>query len=175
MKSNGLIKKIVGAALSALVFLGFAFPFIAAQTAVNDETKTNAGTWQEWLDTIDGFNKLESDKIGWWNASKVLYIILFVLVAIVAVALIVSIFIDNNILVAATKWVSLATLLVAIVSLITLIGGCFALSSSSTIFGVTTSFSYLPHFGSILMGLLGIVGPAVAISACSAKKAKKRK
>lgn len=175
MKSNGLVKKIVGAVLSALVFLGFAFPFYLVQTSAGDSTNSKNYSWQDWLDTIDGYNKVESDKIGWWNASKVLYIILFVLVAIVAVALIVSIFVDNNILVTATKWVSLATLLVAIVSLITLIGGCFALSSSSTILGVTTSLSYLPHFGSILMGLLGIVGPAVAISACSAKKAKKRK
>lgn len=175
MKSNGLVKKIVGAVLSALVFLGFAFPFYLVQTSAGDSTNSKNYSWQDWLDTIDGYNKVESDKIGWWNASKVFYIILFVLIAIIAVALIISIFIDNNILITATKWVSLATLLVSIITLITLLGGCFALSSSTSSILGTVSISYVPHFGSILMGLLGIIGSAVAMSACSVKKSKKSK
>ena len=171
MKSNGLVKKIVGAVLSALVFLGFAFPFYLVQTSAGDSTNSKNYSWQDWLDTIDGYNKVESDKIGWWNASKVFYIILFVVLSLVAVALIVSIFVDNKILAQVTKWVAVVGLIVAILSIVTMLIGGIMLSSSNNI----GSLTYLPSAGAIVVSLLGIIGTSVAISACSAKKAKKSK
>lgn len=171
MKSNGLVKKIVGAVLSALVFLGFAFPFYLVQTSAGDSTNSKNYSWQDWLDTIDGYNKVESDKIGWWNASKVFYIILFVLLSLVAVALIVSIFVDNKIFIQITKWVAVASLIVAILSIVTMLIGGIMLSSS----GSVISRTYLPSLGAIVVSLLGIIGTSVAISACSVKKSKKSK
>lgn len=171
MKSNGLVKKIVGAVLSLLAFIGLALPFCVITFSMGDESHSETGTWQEWLDTIESGNKVNWDEMAGWNASKVFYIILFVLLSLVAVALIVSIFVDNKIFIQITKWVAVASLIVAILSIVTMLIGGIMLSSS----GSVVSTTYLPSLGAIVVSLLGIIGTSVAISACSVKKSKKSK
>ena len=173
MKSNGLVKKIVGAVLSLLAFVGLALPFyvITLSSSAVDTTSSTTGSWQEWLDSIESGNKVNLDEMAGWSASKVFYIILFVLLSLVAVALIVSIFVDNKIFIQITKWVAVASLIVAILSIVTMLIGGIMLSSS----GSVVSTTYLPSLGAIVVSLLGIVGTSVAISACSVKKSKKSK
>lgn len=173
MKSNGLVKKIVGAVLSLLAFVGLALPFyvMTLSSSAVDTTSSTTGSWQEWLDTIESGNKVNLDEMAGWNASKVFYIILFVLLSLVAVALIVSIFVDNKIFIQITKWVAVASLIVAILSIVTMLIGGIMLSSS----GSVVSRTYLPSLGAIVVSLLGIIGTSVAISACSVKKSKKSK
>lgn len=173
MKSNGLVKKIVGAVLSLLAFVGLALPFyvITLSSSAVDTTSSTTGSWQEWLDLIKSGNEVGSEDLAGWNASKIFYIILFVVLSLVAVALIVSIFVDNKILAQVTKWVAVAGLIVAILSIVTMLIGGIMLSSSGSVISAT----YLPSAGAIVVSLLGIVGTSVAISACSAKKAKKSK
>lgn len=171
MKSNGLVKKIVGAVLSLLAFIGLALPFFVVTWSAGDESHSETYTWQEWLDTIESGNKVNWDEMAGWNASKVFYIILFVLLSLVAVALIVSIFVDNKIFIQITKWVAVASLIVAILSIVTMLIGGIMLSSS----GSVVSTTYLPSLGAIVVSLLGIIGTSVAISACSVKKSKKSK
>lgn len=172
MKENkkGMVARIVAIALAVVSFVGLAFNFLlgmykstVGNMSYQDSTALSFGDWSEALtgeSSIDG--------IGWWKVSKIIMIVALVVVATLAVLAVVRFFVKGKLCVTLTKWVALAGVILSAAFILTFAIGCIVVSGAVS--NAVTTFTYLPHVGSCMVGL-GMVGASIA-SMLSAKTKK---
>lgn len=155
-KSN-LVTSIISIALAVFSFVCMAFKFISITAKVGDKSNTQNINFSDWLEIFD--SSMLPDSINWWQTARVFLIITLVVVAIVAVLALVQLFVSNKFLALVLKIASIVGIVVALVYLIAMIGGCIARSIDSSSDFVTVSYG--PHIGATLLGV-----SALASSIC---------
>lgn len=164
-KSN-LVTSIISIALAVFSFVCMAFKFISITAKGGDKSNTQNINFSDWLEFFD-YSSILPDSINWWQTARVFLIITLVVVAIVAVLALVQLFVSNKFLALVLKIASIVGIVVALVYLIAMIGGCIALSIDfSSDFGTV---SYGPHIGATLLGV-----SALASSICGLTCAKSK-
>ena len=163
-KSN-LVTSIISIALAVFSFVCMAFKFISTTAKVGDESYTQNINFSDWLEIFD--SSILPDSINWWQTARVFLIITLVVVAIVAVLALVQLFVSNKFLALVLKIASIVGIVVALIYLIAMIGGCIAISMdfSSDFYTI----SYGPHIGATLLGV-----SALASSICGLTCAKSK-
>ena len=163
-KSN-LVTSIISIALAVFSFVCMAFKFISITAKVGDESYTQNINFSDWLEIFD--SSMLPDSINWWQTARVFLIITLVVVAIVAVLALVQLFVSNKFLALVLKIASIVGIVVALIYLIAMIGGCIAISMdfSSDFYTI----SYGPHIGATLLGV-----SALASSICGLTCAKSK-
>ena len=170
MKTKNLIMKIIGIIAGAMSFVAMALPFLALQNTVKvGDAKTSSTEsigFADWKKLLE----VESDKIWAWQISNILLIATLVLVGLILAMALLSFFVKNKNLQKANKFVSIITVVVAVLYLIFFVIGCFVQSYSGTIYSAT----FFPHFGAALLGLGALFAGMLLCAAENTKKKGKR-
>ena len=173
MKRKGLIRSIIAAVFAVLTYVALAFNFVlvsvSGSSSVGSTSRSTSWSFGDWQTSLGS----DYEKLGLWKFAKALLIITLILVVVVVVLSIVNLFVDNKIVTLINKITSIVGLVVSIAFLVVFVAGGLVLSESATSFGTTLSTTYLPNFGSILLGVSGIVTTALTLSLSSNKKKKK--
>lgn len=167
-----LIFSIVGLVGAALTYIALAFNFINTQTTYkvgsSSSTTNSTATLSEWFETIDKAqeynDKLKGTILGdlhinieGWATARVFLIITLVLVAIVAIALVVKLFVNHKIL----NWATLAVAVLTIISALMFIimvyaGGSAFVGDSESTKALADVGAWFVTLGAVIAGAMGI-------------------
>lgn len=175
--SVNFILSIVGLVTAALTFVALAFDFITKKVI----TKTILGTTTEdstnlklndWLDNMHGMQEFNENlerevyNLTGWNMARAFLVITLVLVAIVAVALVIKLVMNNKLVNLLTVVASALCIVSAIVFMVTTFVGCGALSGTVNWLAGDSTLNYVAGLGVYILTVCAIAtGVLAALSA----------
>lgn len=166
MKTKGMISRIFCIIFSALVYVGIAFNFVGLLTS-SSLANTSEVTGISFSDWWKGVSEATADSFTWWKIAQVLYVIMFITAGILIIGTVIQFFVKNKYLNLIVKIAGIVTLVLAIVSVVFNIMGEIALTSDLPSSNLL-SMSYIPHIGTVVIAIAGIVAGSVGI-ACGKK------
>ncbi len=170
MKKKGfsLVASIISAVFSVLAFIGLAFNFVTAAVTSAGRSTSEAGSRADWLEILSHGDvyKAMDKSVAMWTFARVLMIITFIVLAVLAVLLVVQLFYNHKILALLTKILGIAGIVLSIAFLIFFVVGGINLST----FEANYTLMYLPNVGPFWIMVCGVVASGFALGAN--KKAK---
>ncbi len=167
---NNLLFGLLTICSAVLTFVSLAFHFVGSKASTSgilgNNSSSSTMSLGDWFDFVSKAENVEG--IVSWQIARIVFIVVLVLVALIAIGLIVNYLIKNKTLSTVNKIISALTIVFALVFIILMFVGSSALSSSANLGGIIGgAYTYYPYLATYFITIFSVI---TAVFACLTTK-----